>query len=219
MFAKAFISSGRFQCEDEKLIAEKFNIHLRTIKKKYDDDSDDKDYDLQVAQANRLRSVSTVGLDRAMQTDDWMPFYQLARQRYTAAKAHPDLIPQVPILQALGYSAMSDDEPEHEDGQRRFRIVEPEWRSARLTTWLRMFDGIYSSTKFNDANRPSRGNWTRIRIPPLAGAPKSKKNPPPHLPRNFFRPGYLESLLDHELETLDVQDEDYSLSHTDEVIG
>ncbi len=78
---------------------------------------------------------------------------------------------------------------------------------------------MYSSTKFNDANRPSRGNWTRVRISPFPGASKSSRKPPPHLPRNFFRPGYLQGLLNHELEKLDVKDEDYNLKHTDEVIG
>lgn len=125
----------------------------------------------------------------------------------------------MPILKTLGFLGTSEDESEHEDGERRFRIVDQEWRSAELTKWLRIFDGIYVSTKFNDANRPSRGNWTRIRLPPLPGASKSSRKPPKSLPRNFFRPGYLESLLDHETENLDVRDEEYSLRHTDEVIA
>lgn len=111
---------------------------------------------------------------------------------------------------------MSEDESEHE-GERRYRIVEPNWRNADLTRWLRMFDNIYSSTKFNDDNRPSRGNWTRIRIPPHPGAPKASRKPPPGLPRNFYAPGYLDSLLKYELEALDVQDEVYPLHHTEEV--
>lgn len=122
------------------------------------------------------------------------------------------------MLKTLGFLGTSEDESEHEDGERRFRIIEQEWRSAELTKWLRIFDGIYTSTKFNDANRPSRGNWTRIRVH-VPGTPKSNKKPPRHLPRNFFRPGYLESLLDHEHEKLDVQETDYNLKHTDEVIG
>ncbi len=60
VFAKAFVSSGRFQCKDLKLIAEKFNVHLRTVKKKYDGDSDEEEHDVLGAQANRLRSVSIV---------------------------------------------------------------------------------------------------------------------------------------------------------------
>ncbi len=60
VFANAFVSSGRFQCSDVNLIAEKFNVHLRTVKKKYNDDSDEEEHDVLGAQANRLRSVSAV---------------------------------------------------------------------------------------------------------------------------------------------------------------
>lgn len=49
--------------------------------------------------------------------------------------------------------------------------------------------------------------------------PSPTESPPKHLPRNFFKPGYLESLLNHEIEKLDVQDKDYNLRHTDEVLG
>lgn len=97
--------------------------------------------------------------------------------------------------------------------------MELDWRSAKLTKWLRAYDNVYASTKFNNANRPSRGNWMRIRVTPHPGAPKSNKRPPKGLPRNFFRPGYLDTLLKYELAALDVKDEEYSLQHTDEVIA
>lgn len=214
------MSSGRdYECKDEKAISSRFAVHLRTLKKHFEEDSDAEDDGLG-AQASRLRSVSVLLSQLvARMTDGYHCPHQLTRQRYLAAQTHSHLVAHAPILSVLGFSGNSEDESEHEDGERRFRIVEPDWRSAELTKWLRVFDGIYSSTKFNDANRPSRGNWTRIRIPPLPGAPKSNRKPPHHLPRNFFRPGYIESLLDHEVEKLDIDDKDYNLTHSEEVIG
>ncbi len=117
----------------------------------------------------------------------------------------------------MGIGGTSEDESDHEEGERRFRIVELDWRSAELTKWLRVYDNIYSSTKFNYAGRPSRGNWTRIRVPSHPGAPKLKKKPPVGLPRNFFKPGYLDGLLKYELDALKVKDEVYPLLHTEEI--
>ncbi len=125
----------------------------------------------------------------------------------------------MPVLEKLGASATSDDESDHEDGERRFRIVVPSWRSADLTKWLRVYDSIYSSTKFNYAGRPSRDNWTRIRVPPHLGAPESQKKPPAGLPRNFFKPGYLDSLLRYERDALCVEEEVYPLQHTEEIMA
>ncbi len=63
VFARAFVSSGRdYKCKDEKLIAEKFNVHLRTIKKHFEEDSEVEEHDSLGAQANRLRTVSRISL-------------------------------------------------------------------------------------------------------------------------------------------------------------
>lgn len=103
---------------------------------------------------------------------------------------------------------MSDDEPEDDvgtHGERRFRIVVPKWRNPRLTSWLRVFDGLYISTRFNDAGRATRGNWPRIRLPPHPNALKSDKRPPSGLPKNFFDPKYLAGLQPYQLAELQVK--------------
>lgn len=61
VFARAFVSSDReYQCKDEKSIAEKFSVHLRTLKKHFEEDSDAEERDPMGARANRLRTVSTM---------------------------------------------------------------------------------------------------------------------------------------------------------------
>lgn len=58
VFARAFVSSDReYQCKDEKLVAEKFMVHLRTVKKHFEDDSDAEERDPLVARSNRQRTV------------------------------------------------------------------------------------------------------------------------------------------------------------------
>lgn len=63
VFARAFVSSDReYRCKDENLIAEKFMVHLRTVKKHFEADSDveERDRDPLGARANRQRTVSIV---------------------------------------------------------------------------------------------------------------------------------------------------------------
>lgn len=118
---------------------------------------------------------------------------------------------------------MSDDESDHENDKstmprgitstvaRQYRIVDLEFRSSALVALLRCLDGIYVSTKFNDAGTPAPGNWPRVRLPPHFNATKRGRRPPKRLPRNFFNQQYLRSLQPFELEALEILDEDWPL--------
>ena len=106
---------------------------------------------------------------------------------------------------------MSDDQKDHQDGERRYKISDLFWRDPRLTKFLRILDGLYRSTKFDDGDRAAPGNWPRVRIPPHPEDPKSTKKPPTGLPRNFLNPEYLAQLQPYELRDLDVQEEKISL--------
>ncbi len=138
--------------------------------------------------------------------------------RYEAANSHPDLKCHMPILEKLGISATSDDESDHEDGERRFRIVVPSWRSAELTKWLRYtitFIRPPNSTTPDDpvgvidSDPRASSSWgTRVTKEATCGAST-----------NFFKPGYLDSLLRYERDALMRRGEVYPLQHTEEIMA
>lgn len=222
-FAGAFVgSTNNYRCKDQTVIAKKFITHLRTIKSRYnglrtsDSKGEDSDHDPPTNQASRLRTVgSAISFTLCL----LLTFMKLTQHRYLAAKSHPHLVRHKPIFKKLRERGMSEDISEHEEGERRYRIFEQDWRHPDLPKWLRVFHNVYVSTKFNQDNRPSRGNWTRICLPPRPGAQKSRRKPPPGLPRNFFAPGYLDGLMKYEVDALRVSDEHYPLQHTDDVFG
>lgn len=112
------------------------------------------------------------------------------------------------LFKTLGLDVMSEDEPDGVGslGEKRYRIIESDWRDPRLVAWLRLFDGLYISTRFNEVGLPTPGSWPRIRIPPGPNAPKAHRRPPSGLPRNFFNPKYLAGLQPYQLAQLQLKE-------------
>jgi hypothetical protein len=98
---------------------------------------------------------------------------------------------------------MSADEAEHDDGQFRYVIVNPPWRSTLITPFLRLFDKIHLSTRFTSLGRPKRGAFPHRRIPSKRIDHSSK--PVPGLPRNFYDKTWLASLDESEIANMDIQ--------------
>lgn len=91
---------------------------------------------------------------------------------------------------------MSSDEEEKLGRRKQWRILAPRWRSARVTGWLRFFDALYDQVRSTGGIIDSRGSLPRHR----ASARKTSENRRfvVGLPRNAYRQGWLESLVDVE---------------------
>ncbi|KLO06160.1 hypothetical protein SCHPADRAFT_895681 [Schizopora paradoxa] len=189
-FSEAFVKVPSFNCTDVDLVRQKFNRHIRSLSDQFD----------RLEGTFEPRNQDENAADTRLR--------QLGFQRGVAVLSFDGLKDQEDILfNVLGLDSMSDDERDGVGiyGERRFRIIEQEWKHPDLTYWVRILDGLYISTRFNEAGKPTPGNWPRIRLPPAPNAPKSKKLPPSGLPRNFFNPEYLASLYPYQLARLQVK--------------
>ncbi|TFK80377.1 hypothetical protein K466DRAFT_444400, partial [Polyporus arcularius HHB13444] len=99
-------------------------------------------------------------------------------RRLTVAAFHGDLQIHIPILRALGPFGMSSDESDHESssGEIRYRILRKPWRNPDVTSWLRLFDKLYSIWRLGNMagaqphpRHPS--NVISTRRPPVRGLP------------------------------------------------
>lgn len=91
-----------------------------------------------------------------------------------------------------------------------------EWRSPLIAKWLRVFDCVHLSTRFNKAGRATKGAFPRHRV--SSDRMEHSGTPVKGLPRNFYNSMWLETLEDHEMESLDVQSND-DLTHTDSILA
>ena len=88
-------------------------------------------------------------------------------------------------------------------GQRKFIVVRPHWRSQEVTRWLRVIDNLYMIHRFSSNGRASRGNWVRQRID--SGRVDRDRIPVTGLPENFYDEGWLRGLSREEMDHLEVQ--------------
>lgn len=117
----------------------------------------------------------------------------------------------------MGPDGMSGDESDARDGVKRYVIFLDKWRNPAIAPWIRVFDRIFMTTKFNEVNRPKRGNWPRIRVPTTQRNVQREGKPIPGLPRNFYDEAWLSTLDQDDLESLNVQ-EPIRLVHSPEVL-
>ena len=110
---------------------------------------------------------------------------------------------------------MSEDEGDHVNGEFRYVIINPPWRSSLVTSFLRLFDKIHLSSRFTSLGRPKRGAFPHRRFPSRRVGQSRK--PVPGLPRNFYDETWLASLEEFERDALNIQPE-RDLSVTNSVI-
>ena len=91
---------------------------------------------------------------------------------------------------------MSSDEEETVGRRKQWRILAPRWRSARVTGWLRYFDALYDQARSGGGPYQYNGPLPRHRA--SARNTSDNKKFVPGLPRNAYRKGWLESLVDVE---------------------
>ncbi len=107
----------------------------------------------------------------------------------------------------MTHAVLSDDESDHENGtnlgQRRYVIIQEEWRSDELTKWLRMIDLLACGEKWDGRNVARKGNGRRIRVMPASICPKGR-DAVLGLPENCYNPSWLKKLKGYEREHLNV---------------
>jgi hypothetical protein len=121
-----------------------------------------------------------------------------------ACSAHPDLHKYSGLVESLGPWGVSGDESDHHGGRRSFIIFPDIWRNPKVTGWVRTLDGVYLSTKFNQVDRPTKGNWVRTRLPTSTNGTRQGKVVI-GLPKNFYSEDYLKTLSEEGIEDLQMQ--------------
>jgi hypothetical protein len=104
---------------------------------------------------------------------------------------------------------MSGDEADYVNGECRYVIVNPIWRSSLVTPFLRLFDKVHLSTRYTSLNRPKRGAFPHHRYPSKRVDHSSKAVP--GLPSNFYCKDWLANLEKFQVDALQIQPE-YNLS-------
>ncbi|KIK31780.1 hypothetical protein CY34DRAFT_102778 [Suillus luteus UH-Slu-Lm8-n1] len=206
VFARSFVESGEYTSCDKHIIEASFRVHLKTLCSHYRE---------QVRSANSL--------PHPQQTIDNRQGAARRARRKTVRKiifipyCHEDLVGYRDIIRDMGPDGMSGDESDTRDGIKRYVIFLDKWRNPAVAPWIRVFDRIFMTTKFNEVNRPKRGNWPRIRVPTTQRNVQREGKPIPGLPRNFYDEAWLSTLDQDDLETLNIQ-EPIRLVHSQEVL-
>ncbi|KAI6145624.1 hypothetical protein BKA82DRAFT_4357728 [Pisolithus tinctorius] len=110
---------------------------------------------------------------------------------------------------------MSGDESDHLPGLKRYAITRLNWRSQMATDWLRVFDLIHLSTRFNANGRAKHGAFPHTRVP--SRRVESAGAAVPGLPSNFYDSTWLLNLDDDDKVRLNILPE-VDLSHTEAVL-
>lgn len=125
-----------------------------------------------------------------------MSFIQLYHRRRDTTFHYPGLVSQRERLEDLGVSGMSSDETSDGDGVRRYRILNPRWRSPFVAAWLRYFDVLYNRARREGIFGNDRGALPRDR----KSAKKESRSIKfvVGLPRNAYRQEWLAKQVDVE---------------------
>jgi len=110
---------------------------------------------------------------------------------------------------------MSGDETDRQPGQHRYAIMRLNWCSQAATEWLRVFDHVHLSSRFNSNGRAKRGAFLHVQVPSCRVELSSQAVP--RLPSNFYDETWLLTLDDHAKAKLDMLPE-VDLSHTPAIL-
>ncbi|KAI6139240.1 hypothetical protein BKA82DRAFT_3988756 [Pisolithus tinctorius] len=206
VFASHFFECGWYGSPNKSAIKKVFRTHLRTLRAQYTDlqaDSDPDDEQLQIKRDEEKENAR----DQRRRS--------LRHRRANACSAHLDLAHFKPLWKTLPHDAMSGDESDHLPGLKRYAITRLNWRSQMATDWLRVFDLIHLSTRFNANGRAKRGAFPHTRVP--SRRVESAGAAVPGLPSNFYDSTWLLNLDDDDKVRLNILPE-VDLSHTEAVL-
>lgn len=126
---------------------------------------------------------------------------QIARRRGEVLEGYGDLKDVAPYLNKLGVDGMSGDESDHMGGHRRYVVRKLNWRSDEVTNALRVLDALALVSHWTRDGRPRPGKFPHVRID---SGRVENRDPVRNLPRNFYRPEWLNTLDKYERRELNV---------------
>ncbi|KAL1937229.1 hypothetical protein VTO73DRAFT_14456 [Trametes versicolor] len=191
VFARSFVDSDEYECDDIALVKRVFRTHLRHLSRKYkisiSAEEDKKRVKKRVNRVERKRGL----------------FYR----RLTAALSYGDLQPHAEMIKLLGVDGMSSDESAVENDITRYEVLIKKWRHPDLTSWLRTFDAVYR--KMNRDVAGAAVHWRQVTT-----RSDGTRKAVPCLPRNAYSPDWLQSQHPMEKEDLAISEELYAFTHT-----
>ncbi|KAG6848810.1 hypothetical protein H0H93_013863 [Arthromyces matolae] len=120
------------------------------------------------------------------------------------------------IWDTLNADAMSGDETDHESPHEQNIIKRLKWRNRKVDAWLRGFDKLHLFSRFDAADKPTRGKFPTPRIPSNRVQQDSSKVVV-GLPRNFYDEAFLTSLGPTAYQNLEIK-EDVDLTFTTDML-
>lgn len=108
------------------------------------------------------------------------------------------------MVEALGADGVSSDEESVADGKKVYHVKVLPYRSKRVLPRVKFIDSQANHT--NGYGNNASGTPPRTRIRP-DNPQESSRKPPVGWPRNFYKVGWLEELLDIHYGYLDAQAE------------
>lgn len=134
--------------------------------------------------------------------------------RYDQTQNHVDM------LRAIGIGGMSSDESDTEagvHGGKQYCILRPVWRHERVTTWLRIFDDLFSRFRLNGGFFESlQGGWPRVRI--VTDRVSSSRRPVVRqLPRNAYSSSWWDQQATPTKEDVN-PGANYDFNHSSEIL-
>ncbi|KAH9849298.1 hypothetical protein BC628DRAFT_1406433 [Trametes gibbosa] len=200
VFARSFIDSDEYECDDISAIKKVFATHLRHLSRKYKT-SISGEADKKKAKKKANREERKRGL---------------FNRRLTAALSYDALKPHVTMIRQLGVDGMSSDESSVENDITHYEILQKRWRHPDLTAWLRAFDAIYRKMRVSETNRNSRGaavHWRQVTT-----RFDNSRAAVPCLPKNAYSQEWLDALQEMDREDLAVHEQCYDFTHTAQVM-
>ncbi|KIK20285.1 hypothetical protein PISMIDRAFT_657625, partial [Pisolithus microcarpus 441] len=91
----------------------------------------------------------------------------------------------VAIVESLGQDSMSSDESDHEGhhGEATYYILDKDWRSKQVTSWLQMLDSLHLRLQYNGSWQVTASAWPHFRMTSLH---ESRGSPVKGLPIDFY---------------------------------
>ncbi|KAI9062651.1 hypothetical protein FKP32DRAFT_1612425 [Trametes sanguinea] len=200
VFARSFVDSDEYECDDVPAVKRMFQTHLRHLARKYRRDIS--------GEENKKKSRKQANRDERKRN--------LYNRRHEAALSYTALKPHVRMIERLGVNGMSSDESSVENDVVHYEILVKKWRHPALTPWLRTFDAVYRRLRFSETNRTTRGapvHWRQVttRVDNTRAAVHG-------LPKNAYNPDWLSNLQDMDKEDLAIDEDTYSFTHPPEVM-
>ncbi|KAF8058574.1 hypothetical protein FPV67DRAFT_1428039 [Lyophyllum atratum] len=196
LFAEKFIACDEYQCRDINLIEATFRTHLIQLKERYRASLKEPTHEEWNCVREKKRVARRYGL------------FRRRKSAFHAYKNVPSMKHFERVWSALKMKAMSGDESVFDgdaSDSRRYITTKLRWRDSSVDEWLKVFDKLHLSTRFNLANEPGPGQFPHRRVVSTELARRGD-DPVKGLPRNFYDEEWLRGLNKSTRDKLNIQD-------------